>query len=401
MEELDWNQLNNEILEHNECCGTVEQHLAQGDWADDLAAKWLEIISYIYKHKKRPDGLIHHPIVHYTGTALQKAVEENYGIQKIDFDDYDWGTMLALQNNVWRFSIAKNYNDLIALNNLLVDEEGNLRNWNDFKEKAYQVVGRSNRYLKTEYNTAVLTSQNARLWNHIQRNKHIFPFVQFDVVVDGHTSDICKPLHGVVVPVNSPILERYFPPNHFNCRTTVRLLRNAEPTPTDKIQLPKIPKAFLQNPGMTGNAFSAEHSYFQNMPKKLLMNSSANISKTKFIEKFKHLIETNQARGIYEMIQLDEKIKKTIHLDFVKIEDKALKHSTRSFKKEKGNTLDIKIIIERINDDLNSVSDVYEQVNQSRKTYIFCSEYQENKFIKYVFKKDKKGIFELTTMWNC
>ena len=46
----------------------------------------------------------------------------------------------------------------------------------------------------------------ARLWKEVQRDKHIFPFVQFDVVMDDHTSDICSPLNKVIMSVDDMLL---------------------------------------------------------------------------------------------------------------------------------------------------------------------------------------------------
>ena len=92
-------------------------------------------------------------------------------INQIDYDSPD--EELRAKNNVWKFSVAKNHNDAKRLSNLLLDEEGKLRPWNSFK-KAERVVGDSNRYLKTEYDTIVAGAQMARLWKEVQRDKHIF-----------------------------------------------------------------------------------------------------------------------------------------------------------------------------------------------------------------------------------
>lgn len=174
----------------------------------------------------------------------------------------------ALKRNIWQFSVAKNYNDNIRLNNLLLRPDGSVRPWNEFKREAQFVVGTSNRYLKTEYDTIVAVAQMSRLWQEIQRDKHIFPFVQFDVVQDDHTSEICSPLHGVIMSVDDPSLAFYFPPNHFNCRTTVRKLRNG--IPTQNVNLPDIPEAFQNNIGETGKIFTKNNRYIENTSSKIL-----------------------------------------------------------------------------------------------------------------------------------
>lgn len=109
----------------------------------------------------------------------------------------------------------------------------------------------------------------SRKWQEIQRDKHIFPFVQFKVTMDKRTSEICKPLSGVIVSVDDPFLQHYFPPNHFNCRTDVIKLRNAEPTPQHLLPYIDIPKAFLNNVGATGEIFTQENRYIANTPKLL------------------------------------------------------------------------------------------------------------------------------------
>lgn len=204
-----------------------------------------------------------------TGKELSKAVDKGFKWEGV-YDAIDEIPRRILKENVWKFSVAKNYNDCIRLNNLLLRKDGSIRPWNEFKREAMKVVGMSNRYLKTEYDTIIAGAMMSSKWQEIQRDKHIFPFVQFKVVQDKRTSEICSPLHNVICKVDDPFLQWYFPPNHFNCRTTVIKLRNAEPTPQKALPYIDIPKAFLNNVGETGEIFTKENSYFKNTPKKIL-----------------------------------------------------------------------------------------------------------------------------------
>lgn len=226
-------------------------HQPQPDWADLLAKEWIDQLREIYRNRGY-DGTPSKPLVIKTGKELVKPIDRVFG-QTIDYSGPDYAMREALKRNVWKFSVAKNDNDNKRLSNLLLKEDGNLRPWNEFKREALKVVGTSNRYLKTEYDTIVAGAQMSRLWQEIQRDKHIFPFVQFDVVWDKRTSDICKPLHKVIMKVEDPRLAYYFPPNHFNCRTTVRKLRNG--VPTENVELPEIPEAFMNNVGMCPNGY--------------------------------------------------------------------------------------------------------------------------------------------------
>lgn len=227
----------------------------------------MEAITYAYKNKGFKDN-VHHPIIKATGIELVKGVDAGFGIIKgIDYDSPDFAMREYLKRNVWKFSVAKNYNDCIRLSNLLVRKDGSLKPWNEFKKEALFVVGESNRYLKTEYDTIVAGAQMSRMWQEIQRDKHIFPYVQLDVVQDGRTSDICAPLHKLIFRVDDPVLAYYFPPNHFNCRTTARKLRSG--VPSENYQLPDIPEAFKNNTGKSGLIFTDENRYIANTPKEV------------------------------------------------------------------------------------------------------------------------------------
>lgn len=95
-------------------------HQPQPDWADILAAQWIEAIAYAYKNKGFNEN-IHHPIIKATGSELVKGVDAGYGILKdVDFDSPDYIMREYLKRNIWKFSVAKNYNDCVRLSNLLV-----------------------------------------------------------------------------------------------------------------------------------------------------------------------------------------------------------------------------------------------------------------------------------------
>lgn len=259
-EELDWTALDNE---YNSCCTLELSDNPNPDWADLLAKDWLDSLKGIYKEKDIPKNKIVDTIVKKQGTEFSNVIDTVF--DDVDFESPDYILREKLKQNVWRFSAAKNYNDLIRLNNLLIRDDGSLRNWSEFKREAQKVVGNSVRYLKTEYNTIVASAQMARLWAEIQRDKHIFPYVQFIVVRDNHTSEICTPLHNVIVSVDDPMLLMYFPPNHFNCRTIVKKLRRG--VPTVNWTKPNIPDAFKKNPAIDGKVFSDQNSYIENTPR--------------------------------------------------------------------------------------------------------------------------------------
>lgn len=236
------------------------------DWADHLADLWVDVVAGMYRDKAPPKEGVATEIVKSQAQLMTAPIGEIFG--DVDWNSPDYVLREYIKRNLWDFSVAKNYQEIKKLNNLLLRENGSLRPWHEFKREAQKVVGMSVRHLETEYRTIVAGGQMTRKWLEIQRDKHLFPYVRFDVVKDNRVSDICKPLDGVIVTVDDPMLAYYFPPNHFNCRTDVSRLRRA--TPTEKYRLPKIPEAFKNNPGVSGKIFTEKHPYFKGMQTKLL-----------------------------------------------------------------------------------------------------------------------------------
>lgn len=75
--------------------------------------------------------------------------------------------------------------------------------------------------------------QSAYQWGHYQQLtspavRESFPIWAFDVIDDQATSDICRPLLGKAYPADHPIWQTLYPPNHYNCRTTVVALSAEE-----------------------------------------------------------------------------------------------------------------------------------------------------------------------------
>lgn len=231
----------------------------------------LNMVAGVWRDTGMPTGLIDRNVTGAIARKLMGAIETGYGKQladigtSIDYETPDANMLLKLQQNVWHFSAAKNYTQLVELSRALIGEDGKLRSWDQFKEAAYKVNDRHiNQWLRVEYDNAVAGAQMAGKWVEIQRDAAIFPYLQFDVILDGGTSDICRPLAGVIVPVGDAMLNTFYPPNHFNCRTTIRQLRTG--MPSTNYSLPDIPTMFQTNVGKTGMAFPEGHPYFTGAP---------------------------------------------------------------------------------------------------------------------------------------
>lgn len=203
---------------------------------------------------------------------LSKAVVEGYGqpIGEIDYDTPDGNMLKHLLENVYAFSAAKNYTQLRQLTQALIGEDGKLRTRSQFKKAAFEINdAHVNHWLEAEYDTAVSGAQMASKWVDITNNPAT-KFLEFDVVMDSRTSDICKPLHGLIVSIDDPILNVYYPPNHFRCRTTVRQKNSGPATPSHNRTLPEIPDMFRVNVAKQKVIFPPGHSYWVGTPAEVI-----------------------------------------------------------------------------------------------------------------------------------
>ena len=258
------------------CC---EQH-KNATWKlsatnpEDLASELTAMVEDIWKRKGMPAN-INKEVAQAFAKELWGGVTKGYGKNLgggIDYDSPDFEMLKNLQNSVYQFSSAKNYQQLKALTQSLIGDDGKLRSYSQFKQAAFEINDQHvNHWLKTEYDTAIASGQMAGKWADIEANKKTLGMLEFDAVMDNRTSAICASLNGVVKPVDDPFWSQWYPPNHFGCRSTVKQRAGTRATPDDKIVYPdKVPEMFKVNLGKRGLAFPPDHPYFTNLPPEVL-----------------------------------------------------------------------------------------------------------------------------------
>ena len=213
-----------------------------------------------------------------TANDLKTAMYKGFGGDMVSFvyDSPDLNMLTELRDNIYMFSGAKTFQHTLQMSEELLDESGKLRSFKDFENIAGKIFDTYNEdWLKTEYNTAMGMARSASKWVDIEKNKETFPLLRYVAVGDEHTCDICRPLDGIVLPVNDPFWSKNMPLNHFNCECTVEQLEADEASPTDKYDADsretesqdKKNKLFNMNPGKSKEIFRStgknKHPYFE------------------------------------------------------------------------------------------------------------------------------------------
>lgn len=233
------------------------------------------LLKLIYVGIVKTDNLpedLYFAIAEHLENGLYKGYGANLSDLKLGTPDYE--LLNTLRENVYIFSGAKTYQQVREMGAMVADSA----TFTDFKKKVYPIYDEYNKnWLQSEYNTARGQAQQANQWIDIQKTKNLFPYLEYTAVIDTRTSEICRPLDGIVLPVDDPLWNKYTPLNHFNCRCTLRKIdKYTDVTITDKTKVASITKeldetvqpAFKMNAGKDGYIFDpSKHPYFEVAPK--------------------------------------------------------------------------------------------------------------------------------------
>lgn len=215
---------------------------------------------------------------------LTKGLYKGFGEQLSDikFGTPDFELADELRTNIYMFSAARTFQQTVEMSDELVDDDGSLHSWQEFRDKARDIYEKYNGdsidkegWLKTEFDTAQLQAFNARKWSKIEKQKETLPYLRYVAVTDEATCDICSPLDGITLPVDDAFWDEYYPSNHFNCRCLVEQLDvESEGEVTDDQDVndatdasdEKMPDEFRMNAGKDEEIFKSDgkgaHPYF-------------------------------------------------------------------------------------------------------------------------------------------
>lgn len=170
-----------------------------------------QLIEEVYKGKK--DGFD-------PATFLQQINRLKEGLWSVLPPSAEYGTLdhvaaTMMEVNLNEFGYDKSLRTVMELN-MLLDNNGT---FGEFKAKANTLLKTYNHhYLRTEYDFAIATAQNASNWNRQKQNSHIFPFVKYFTAGDDRVRASHSALDGKVFRITDSSWQHLYPPNGWNCR---------------------------------------------------------------------------------------------------------------------------------------------------------------------------------------
>ncbi|MGB1216985.1 MAG: phage minor head protein, partial [Saprospiraceae bacterium] len=156
---------------------------------------------------------------------LLEGFEGGWDSTDIDYNSEDIIRKRMMELNVTRFSAAATMKMAMELNAAKAAASG----WSDFKMAAEKLLGTYNaNYLRTEYNLAVATAQNASNYIRLKKDMEILPYWKYQTVGDGRVRSSHQALDGKVLKADDPIWDNIYPPNGYGCRCEVIALSDLD-----------------------------------------------------------------------------------------------------------------------------------------------------------------------------
>lgn len=225
------------------------------------------ILEKYHAGKMSPAELDEELFLATSDAMFEASSKAGLNLKSIAYDHPDYTMLSRMRGNTFYFAGAKTYQQLKAMNDLLI-KNGKVipfnefrKNIADYRREALGIFEKYNKqYLQTEYNQAVISSQAAANWARYLDNADIFPNLKYFTAGDERVRESHRSLDGIIKPIHHPFWRKYYPPNDWGCRCYV------EPTsdPEDKRKIPDINNKpmFNNNIGKTGELWY-KHPYFE------------------------------------------------------------------------------------------------------------------------------------------
>jgi SPP1 gp7 family putative phage head morphogenesis protein len=183
------------------------------------------------------------------------------GISSSELNSLDTSIAAIMKDNVYVFSGFKTYQQLQEATLLMHDENGEIKPFTQFYKDVQGLNKTYNEtYLEAEYNHAVASGQMASNWENIQERKDVGKFLKYKTAEDDRVRPAHAAIDNVILPVDHPFWNTYYPPNGWMCRCHVIQIVDG-PASVD-FDSPEIPKMFQNNIGKTGIVFPETHPYY-------------------------------------------------------------------------------------------------------------------------------------------
>lgn len=175
----------------------------------------------------------------------------------------------ALRHNNAVFAAFKTHRLQNDIARQLLDSNGNLKPFEQFSNDVRSITSHQcDRWLRTEYDTAVIRAHQAADWQQFLREADVLPNLKWMPSTSPNPGADHQIFWGTIRPVNDPFWNQHRPGDRWNCKCS---LSNTDEPPTSvpSVAIPSQPQNTPQpgldnNPGIDAKLFSDSHPYIAN-----------------------------------------------------------------------------------------------------------------------------------------
>ena len=175
----------------------------------------------------------------------------------------------ALRHNNAVFAAFKTHRLQNDVARQLTDSNGNLKTFEQWKNDVRSITSHQcDRWLRTEYNTAVLRARQAANWQQFLREADVLPNLKWMPSTSPNPGADHRPFWNTILPIDHPFWNQHRPGDRWNCKCELRSTDEpptAVPYTAPVAQSPNDPQPGLDNnPGIDAKLFADSHPYIAN-----------------------------------------------------------------------------------------------------------------------------------------
>lgn len=201
----------------------------------------------------------------FNAQSLISGTSEGFVINP-GYEPEDINLLHELTHNVAVFSAFKAYRMTNELKTSLLNDDGTIKSFVQFKKDAEALSELYNtEWLRSEYNLAIRQGRAASLWNKFQQNKDVYPNLKYNPSLAAEQRDSHKQYYGMIKPIDDVIWTSVFPPNGWGCKCSVTQTRE-DVSSKEYEPLEKVP-GISGNAGIDKQVFTNSHPYVKETKK--------------------------------------------------------------------------------------------------------------------------------------
>ena len=220
------------------------------------------LLADIFARKFNVEDEIYPELYEAARDTFRRALEEGYPMEETE--DTDRLFHEALKNDADVFAAFRTHRMQNDIASQLLDEDGRLKEFRQFREDAESVIGTyNNHWLRTEYDTAVLRARYAADWKRFSRNADILPNLKW-MPTTSADPDVFHMEYwriGLTLPKTHPFWKNHHPHDRWGCKCDLE--ETDDPVTGIIPEVDYKPSPGLENnPGLEPELFSHTHPYY-------------------------------------------------------------------------------------------------------------------------------------------